>query len=165
MEKLYPRLNALHKALRGSPLDKEAFRFYADALKDHDWPEVDRAIQKHAETSRFFPSPAEILEKIPRTPSYTGPVIDPDEYQHNREWREQLAEEYKRLPAEQKQKLKAAFMRLSNNFTKRRLEDAHPEKLSDNLTFRIFLESALGERGDADHSRRAGSDHRRKVVL
>lgn len=166
MDKLYPRLNALHKALRGSPLDKEAFRFYADALHPFEWQEVDRAIQKHAETSRFFPSPAEILDRIPRTPSYSGPHINPDEYVHQREWREQLAQEFKALPAEQKARLRKAFMQTANNFTKRRIEDVGPEKLANNLAFRIFLESRIErESGNADSDGRPGGDSRREAVL
>jgi hypothetical protein len=160
MDRLYPRLNALHKALRGSPLDKEAFRFYQDALQSREWPEVDRAIRKHAETSRFFPSPYEILEKIPKAPGYDGPAYDPADYLHQREWRERLASEYRKLPPAQKETLRKAFMRTANGFTKRRIRDATPEKLADNMCFRIFLESRLG---DADRDEEADRDGRRNT--
>jgi hypothetical protein len=151
---LYDFLNSLHKAVRGSQLDKASFYFYEQTLSQFERPVIEKAILAHVKASRFFPAPAEILERISKpVDEKNTPGPSPSEQERILEWRKALTAEYKKLPDEQKSKIKKIFLNRAHKFVKGRLKNAVPEQLGDLMVFQLFLEANAGgiretEKGD-----------------
>ena len=142
MKWLYDFLNNLHKALRGSTLDKDAFYFYEQALAGFEPEKIKSAILEHTKASRFFPAPAEILHRMPKPPAHgkqSGPSFQ--EIEKKSLWRGALASEFKRLPQEKKQQIKDLFLNHAHKSIKTRLKHTAPEKLGELLIFQLFLEA------------------------
>ena len=148
IEKILSELNALHDALRGRLMSPPAIQLYQRHLENLEYDAVLSKLREHARTSKFFPSPAELLPPADQR-AWTGPGAPIREALELSEEREKLGVWFEKLEDNQKQWLRSEYPREANDWNRERVEGLKMEKLGKCFPFQLFLQQrANGEGGD-----------------